>query len=208
MRQKTSIEIFNYWDRIRGSADAPLRNAIEPSAIRHILPQLFILELTPSGETRFRLAGTMVCNLFGRELREHDFAALWTAGQLADVANIARGVMIHSVPTLLNATGYNAAGRSLALEILLLPVRSAEDRCDRLLGCFVPSASAAWIGAEPLEALVLDRSRLMQEWSIFNTEAPLDARIPKSVYVGGETVLGGVVRRVLHLRIFDGDRIE
>jgi hypothetical protein len=208
MRQKTSIEIFNYWDRIRGSADAPLRNAIEPSAIRHILPQLFILELMPSGETRFRLAGTMICNLFGRELREHDFTSLWTNGQSGDVANIVKGVMVHAVPTLLNATGYNGTGRSLSLEIVLMPVRSAEDRCDRLLGCLVPTATMAWVGVEPLEALVLDRSRLMQEWSIANTEAPLDARLPKSVYVGRETVLGGVFKRVLHLRIFDGDRVD
>lgn len=207
MRHKTSVEIFNYWDRIRGSAGAPLRNAIEPASIRHILPQLFILEMMPTGETRFRLAGTMVCNLFGRELREHDFTSLWSGSQSADVANIAKGVMIHAVPTLLNATGYSAAGRSQSFEIVLMPVRSSEDKCDRLLGCVVPTAGTAWTVGEPIEALALDRSRLMQDWSI-NGDQQQDAKLPKSIYVSKDSGLRGAFKRALHLKIFDGDRVD
>ena len=207
MRQKTSIEIFNYWDRIRGSADAPLRNSIEPAAIKHILPRLFILEMMPKGEIRFRLAGTMVCNLFGRELRNDEFTALWTGSQLDDIAKITTGVMTNAVPILLNATGYSAGGRSLAFEIVMMPLRSSEDRCDRLLGCFVPTNGVTWITGEPLETMVLDRSRLMQDWSIANTQA-LDGRLPKSVYISREAGLRGAFKRALHLRIFEGDRVD
>jgi hypothetical protein len=208
MRQKISVEIFNYWDRIRGSADAPLRNSIEPAAIRHILPKLFILELTSASEIRFRLAGTMICNLFGQELRDERFMSLWSGAHMQDIANIASGVMANSVPILLNATGYSAGNRSLACEILLMPVRSAEDRCDRILGCIVPVIHAPWIFEDPLETLVLDRSRLMQDWSIFNNQAPLDARVPKSVYVSKESSLRGTLRRALHLQIFEGGRVD
>lgn len=208
MRQKISVEIFNYWDRIRGFADAPLRTAIEPASVRHILPHLFILEMTPSGENRFRLAGTMVCSLFGKELRNDDFTSIWTASQPADIAGITTGVMTNTLPILLNATGHNSNGRTLPLEIVMMPVRSAEDRCDRLLGCIVAASNPPWILAEPLDAMVLERSRLMQEWSTAKSQAPLDAKLPKSVYVSTESGLRSTFRRALHLRIFDGGRAD
>lgn len=208
MRQKISVEIFNYWDRIRGSADAPLRTAIEPASVRHILPHLFILEMMPSGESRFRLAGTMVCNHFGRELRNDEFTSIWADNQLESVAKITTGVMANAVPILLNATGYNTTGRSLPFEILMMPVRSAEDRCDRLLGCLVPTSNVTWLTSEPLETLVMDRSRLMHEWSFANMQGPADGKLPKSVYISRDTGLRGTFKRALHLRIFEGDRID
>lgn len=161
MRQKTSTEIFTYWEQIRGNADAPMRNLIQPSAISHILPELFILENTADDNPRFRLAGTAICNLMGREIRGETFAALWAGSQQEDPVRIAAGVMTHVVPALINATGYCISGRSMAFEMVLMPLRSSGDTCDRLLGCLAPAASSAWLGNERLEFLALDRSRLL-----------------------------------------------
>ena len=72
MRSKTTIEIYAYWDELRGHRDVPTRSQIEPAHIRNILADLFILEKTPHGDIRFRLAGTRVCALFARELRGYD----------------------------------------------------------------------------------------------------------------------------------------
>ncbi len=163
MRQKTSIEIFTYWERIRGDADAPLRNLIQPSAVSHILPELFILENTADDNPRFRLAGTAICNLMGREIRGENFAALWAGSQQDDPVRIASGVMTHVVPASMNATGYCISGRSMTFELMLLPVRTSSDICDRLLGCLTPSVHPSSLGNERLEFLALDRSRLLYE---------------------------------------------
>ena len=163
MRQKTSTEIFTYWEHIRGNADAPLRNLIQPSAVSHILPELFILENTADNNPRFRLAGTAICNLMGREIRGENFAALWAGSQQDDPVHIAAGVMKHVVPASINATGYCISGRSMAFELMLLPVRTSSDTCDRLLGCLTPSAHPSSLGNERLEFLALDRSRLLYE---------------------------------------------
>ncbi|MGV1794969.1 PAS domain-containing protein [Rhizobium sp. A37_96] len=163
MRQKTSIEIFTYWEQIRGNADAPLRNLIQPSAVSHILPELFILENTADDSPRFRLAGTAICNLMGREIRGENFAALWASSQQDDPVRIAAGVMTHVVPASINATGYCISGRSMAFEMVLMPLRTSGDTCDRLLGCLTPAVHSTWLGNERLEFLALDRSRLLHE---------------------------------------------
>ena len=163
MRQTTSTKIFTYWEQIRGNADAPMRNLIQPSAISHILPELFILENTADDNPRFRLAGTAICNLMGREIRGENFAQLWAGSQQEDPVRIAAGVMTHVIPALINATGYCISGRSMTFEMVLLPLRTSGDICDRLLGCLTPAAHSGWLGNERLEFLALDRSRLLYD---------------------------------------------
>lgn len=206
MRHKTSFEIFNYWNQVRGSADAPLRAQIEPDCIRRILPQIFILEMTDHGQARFRLAGTMVCNFFGRELRDDVFSSLWSGCHVDSAVNIALGVMNHAAPALLNANGLTAGGRSMSFEIILLPMRSSPDRCDRLLGCLVPTNSIAWLGVEPLTGLSLERSRLLHDGPSAANPAPLEPKAAISALASRGAQLSFAVRRALNLKGFEGDR--
>lgn len=197
MRHKTSSDVFTYWERIRGNADAPLRNLIQPSAIGHILPELFILENTVDDNPRFRLAGTAICNLMGRELRGENFAALWAGSQQDDPVRIAAGVMKHVVPALVHATGYCISGRSMTFEMILLPVRTSSDTCDRLLGCLTPTVYAPWLGNERLEFLALDRSRLLRERRVRLVDAPPHPDPANLLPHQGNTSLGEWVRRKL-----------
>jgi hypothetical protein len=206
MRHKNSIDIFNYWDRIRGQFDAPLRAQVDPAAVRHILPHLFILEAGTSDTPRFRLAGTAICSLFGRELRDEGFASLWAGNQPDDAVKIAKGVMAEAVPALISATGYTISGRHLGFELVMMPIRSSGQTCDRLLGCLTPVTSSAELGAEPIEYLALDRSRLLNDRSTIPTESTEEPRATRSFMVGKSSNFGGTVRRMLHLKIFDGGR--
>jgi hypothetical protein len=208
MRQKTSIDIFNYWNRIRGQYDAPLRAQIDPASVRHILPHLFILEETSSAGPRFRLAGTAICSLFGRELREEHFSSIWSGSQPADPVKIADGVMAHAVPTLINATGYTASGRHLPFELVMMPVRSSSETCDRLLGCLMPVVTSTGLGAEPVEFLALDNSCLLSGPSAMSVEPSKEQEAPKSLVVSKGGDFGGALRRFVHLKIFDGGRLS
>lgn len=198
MRQKTSIDIFTYWEHIRGNADAPLRRLIQPSAISHILPELFILENTADDNPRFRLAGTAICNLMGREIRGENFAALWAGSQQDDPVCIAAGVMTHVVPASINATGYCISGRSMMFEMVLLPLRSSSDTCDRLLGCLTPTVHTTWLGNERLEFLALDRSRLLHERSTRLVAAPPHPDPTDLLPIQGNGNLGEWMRRKLN----------
>jgi hypothetical protein len=162
MRLKTTIELFDYWNNIRGTDVAPLRSQVKPTDLRHILSSLFLLEAVDNGRIAFRLAGTRICDLFGRDLGSTCLSDLWAHGN-DDIERTATGVMEHAIPALLNVTGYSTAGHRASFEIILLPLRCNEGRCDKLLGAIAPTTNASWLEVVPLEFLALDRSRLLHE---------------------------------------------
>ncbi|PDS77101.1 PAS domain-containing protein [Rhizobium sp. L43] len=195
MRVQTTIEIFDYWNRIRGAADAPLKSQVEPSAVPHLLQSLFILETRGAGNIGFRLAGTRICDLFGRDLRGERFASLWGNGQHADIERTAMGVMDHAMPALFNATGYSTIGHQASFEIIMMPLRSPHGACDRLLGAIAPTAAASWLEVVPLEFLALDRSRLLP--GKLGTAAPAELRPINEIVAGKSAGLGQVMRRMV-----------
>ena len=81
MKHPASRELFAYWEERRGKRSAPERADIEPGAIRQVLSDAFILALDGGAGHPFRLAGTRVCALFGRELKGEPFIGLWAGGK-------------------------------------------------------------------------------------------------------------------------------
>ncbi len=162
MRLKTTIDLFEYWNRLRGQDLAPLRSQVEPTDLRQILSSVFLLETIDTGRVAFRLAGTRICDLFGRDLRGASFSELWAHGN-DDIEQTAAGVIRHAIPALLNATGFTTAGHRAAFEIILLPLRAEDGECDKLLGAIAPAVPVSWLEVVPLQFLALDRSRLLHE---------------------------------------------
>lgn len=195
MRLKITNDIFDYWNALRGEQDAPLKSQIEPGAIPHLLSSLFILETEADRQIRFRLAGTKICDLFGHDLRGERFSALWANGQNEDIERTAKGVMDHAIPTLFNATGYSTAGHHAAFEIIMMPLRSPEGGCDRLLGAIAPAVAASWLEIVPLELLALDRSRLLHDK--FGRAAQVEPRRPVEVAGEKHPTFGQAVLRVM-----------
>ncbi|WP_190311458.1 PAS domain-containing protein [Rhizobium phaseoli] len=195
MRVQTTIEIFDYWNRIRGAADAPLKSQVEPSAVPHLLQSLFILEAREDGDIVFRLAGTRICDLFGRDLRGERFSSLWAHGQHGDIERTAIGVMDHAMPALFNTTGYSIVGHQASFEIIMMPLRSSNGACDRVLGAIAPVAAASWLEIVPLEFLALDRSRLLPEK--FSKVAPAELRPINEIVAAKSIGFGQAMRRVV-----------
>jgi hypothetical protein len=207
MRSKTTIEVYAYWDELRGHRDVPARGQIEPADIRHILPDLFILEKTPRGEIRFRLAGTRICALFARELRGTRFDALWLGEQTTRLERIASDVMARKAPVVLTAAAIAGTADDLPTELVLLPLKSPDGSVDRIIGALVPLSRPHWLGATPVNFLDLGGIRVLdiEKASPFlqnRPEIPLPAN-PRSVADNG---LAGAIRRVLHLRVLEGGR--
>ncbi|MBB3591193.1 hypothetical protein FHX08_001537 [Rhizobium sp. BK529] len=196
MRLQTTIDIFDYWNALRGEHDAPLKTQIEPRAIRHLLSSLFMLETKADRHIRFRLAGTKICDLFGRDLGSERFSALWANGQQEDIERTAAGVMDHAIPTLFNATGYSIAGHHAAFEIILMPLRSPEGGCGRLLGAIAPAVAASWLEVVPLELLALDRSRLLHD--MFARAVQAEPRGPVEITAEKHGTFSRVVRAMSH----------
>ncbi|OCP01128.1 MULTISPECIES: PAS domain-containing protein [unclassified Ensifer] len=207
MRSNTTTELFRYWNTIRGKRELPRRDELEPSDIRTLLPNLFILERDRNAGISFRLAGTHVCALFGQELRGRQFGMLWFGTQAARTQRITNLVMTHRVPVMLSAKGRTADQREVDVETLLLPLASNEGSSDRVLGAISPLARPYWLHATSVECLdatgmkILDPDRT----AVFRDE---QAQTPAGTGARTRADSGPLAefRQVGHLRILEGGR--
>jgi hypothetical protein len=72
-----TIELYAYWNRLRGARSAPERNDVDPGAIRGVLADTFVLDFDDRRGFPFRIAGSRANALFVKELRGLSFLELW-----------------------------------------------------------------------------------------------------------------------------------
>lgn len=159
MKHAASRELYAYWEERRGQRLAPERADIEPGAIRQALSDTFILELDGSDGHSFRLAGTRVCALFGRELKGESFIDLWALGSRGPITDLLAISTDESVGTVAGVTARNALGETVDLELLLLPLGMRRPRLARTIGILAPLKPPVWLGASPIGALTLGSRR-------------------------------------------------
>jgi hypothetical protein len=163
MKHPATKDLFEYWNTRRGRRAAPDRDDIEPAAIRRVLADTFILSYDERGGHPFRIAGTRVCAIFGRELKNESYVGLWTAECRQLVRDLLTVVASESVGVIASAraTGTDKVAREL--EVLLLPL-SHRGRTDmRVLGALAPagSAGALWVGVSTVSGLTLGTLRYL-----------------------------------------------
>lgn len=161
MKHSSTRELYDYWQRLRGSRPAPERTEIEPSDIRRVLGDTFILEVVSRNEYRFRLAGTRVCALYGRELKGKDFLTFWTGKDREAIATLLAAVSQDAAAAVLGMTGRSAHERDLACEVLLLPIRQKGGGYTRILGSLAPMQDPYWIGIHPIMSQSIASLRLI-----------------------------------------------
>jgi hypothetical protein len=159
MKHAASRELYAYWEARRGTRRAPERAEIEPGAIRGVLPDAFILALDGTAGHPLRLAGTRVCALFGRELKEEAFLALWIAENRPVMASLVTILADECVGTVAGVTAQNRTGEKIELELLLLPLDAPRASRGRAIGVLAPLRVPQWLGVSPIGALTLGGRR-------------------------------------------------
>ncbi|MGH6770874.1 MAG: PAS domain-containing protein [Xanthobacteraceae bacterium] len=161
MKHPSIRELYDYWNARRGGHAVPDRSDIEPGAIRHVLADTFILSAEQSCGYPFRVAGTRVCAIFGRELKNEPYLALWNAEASKAAHDLLMVVTREAVAIVASATGTGIGKSQHALELLLLPLshRGATDL--RILGALTPAGGAHWLGETALERLTLGSLRYL-----------------------------------------------
>lgn len=161
MKSAANRELFNYWNACRGRSAAPERHAIEPGAIRSILPDTFILNFDRRLGHPFRLAGTRVCAIFGRELKGQPLLGLWHARERERTREIVDIVAEEPVGVAIGVTAHAQDDSRFELELLILPLRHDGQMGARLLGALVPTERPYWLGTRPVENLSLGALRYL-----------------------------------------------
>src|SRR5947209_13554600 len=72
LRSPILLQLHAYWERKRGTRPAPTRKEIDPAEIVSLLPHVFLIEAVGMPlRFRYRLIGTAVVELTGRDLTGH-----------------------------------------------------------------------------------------------------------------------------------------
>jgi hypothetical protein len=153
MKNDATIELFMYWNRLRGNRYAPARTEIEPADIRRMLADTFILERDARGQSVFRLAGTRVCAIYGRELKNYSFASLFGPHDLTLVRKLVNSAFDEKIICVIGFEGRSAEGRGCSFEAILLPLQGGNESA-RLFGAIIPEEKPFWLGAD----LILDNN--------------------------------------------------
>jgi hypothetical protein len=138
MKHPSSRAFFQYWDAKRGDARAPERSEIEPGAVRELLGDIFVLSYDDAAGYPFRVAGTRVCALLGRDLKDLSFSALFTSDSRREIEEIIAVVSEETLAAVAGVTATAQDGSLAHLELLLLPFNARAHTPLSLTGLLAP----------------------------------------------------------------------
>ena len=138
MKHPSNRAFFAYWDDKRGSAQAPDRSEIEPGAVRELLGDIFVLSYDHEAGFPFRVAGTRVCALLGRDLKDNRFSALFAPDCRREIDDIIAVVAEELLAAVAGITATAADGSPAHLELLLLPFNTRAHTPISLTGLLAP----------------------------------------------------------------------
>jgi hypothetical protein len=141
MKHPSNREFFAYWDGKRAHARAPDRSDIDPNAVRELLGDIFVLSYDHEIGFPFRVAGTRVCALLGRDLKDQSFSALFATESRREIEDIITYVAEEMLPAIAGLTATAEDGSRAHLELLLLPFNNRAHAPVSLTGLLAPFES-------------------------------------------------------------------
>ena len=142
MKHPSNRAFFAYWDAKRGGERAPDRSDIEPGAVRELLGDIFVLSYDGRAGYPFRVAGTRVCALLGRDLKNQSFSALFAPDGRAEIEEIVTVVAEELLGAVAGITATAEDGTPAHLELLLLPFNARAHTPISLTGLLAPFGDA------------------------------------------------------------------
>lgn len=205
MRHKSNFELFDYWTAKRGERAAPSRSDIEPADIRGLLPYVFICDLTDHGHLNFRLAGTGLCAIHGRELKGTSFGSLWLADGVRNAGRTGASVANGATPAVLSLDCLSSGARVAKAEMLLLPITGPSGLHDRLIGLLSVFDPPYWLAHDPLLGFSTTGIRFLDQDRdpLFLANRP-EIKLPASENFASS--FAETRRKVAHLVVLDGGR--
>ena len=198
MKLAVTIELYAYWNRLRGARSAPERNDVDPSAIRGVLADTFVLDFDQKRGFPFRIAGSRANAIFLKELRGLSFLELWRDADRAELDSVLHCVADEAQAFLIGAEARPPGLGAIGIEVILLPLRHHGLTHSRLLGAFAVHAAPAWMGLTGAGPIALASLRALDSQA-------RPAPAPESAVPAGFS-LRDTPKRYKHLFVYPGDR--
>lgn len=127
-------ELLKYWDGLRRDRTTPCRQDVQPQHIKRLLPNIFMLERFDEDHLVFRLAGTRLCERYGREFRAHNFLSLWRGADRFRMRDFLDQVIKRPSPGLIKCRAETLDRITIDAEMLVLPMMDSQGAITRILG--------------------------------------------------------------------------
>jgi hypothetical protein len=197
VKLSVTMELYAYWNRLRGARSAPERNDVDPGAIRGVLSETFVLDFDDRCGFPFRIAGSQANALFLKELRGHSFLELWRGDDRKEVSSILHYVADETQPFLIGAEARPPGLGPVEIEAILLPLRHHGFTHSRILGGFSVGSAPDWIGLIGAGPITLTSLRALDSSTPLRPARDGVARASLSLPQGP--------RRYKHLFVYAGD---
>lgn len=193
MKQQVTRELFAYWSRLRGARLAPEHNDIDLLEIRHLLANVFTLQVDRLRRFPLQTCGTRINAFWLSEQKGRSFLDLWETEDRDKVGAAIMSVLEGVQPLVAGAHIDAHESASLDMELLLLPLRHFGKTHALMLGALTPAGHPAWLGRRRAPALGLRSMRIVHASerrmpTRRHPDAP--ARPPLVVYEGGKSADG------------------
>ncbi len=189
MKLRPTRELFAYWNSVRRARAAPDRLEFDPSAIRDILADVFLLEVDAAGRYPVRLPGTRVNAVFGGDLRGRSFLDLWSeAPARRDLARLMRAVSDEAVGFVAGVGARAGADAAMTeFELIALPMRQDGRTHARIIGALASAGTPAWLGRDEARLVEMTSLRILTPDSLARPAPAARRRAHLVVYDGGKT---------------------
>ena len=148
LRDEYSQAFYEYWWAQRVVAPAPPRAAIDPAAmIPDLLPQIHLMDRQPDGGFRWRLMGTGLAGLYGRDLTGGVFDLNGPPYHDPRYLDAYGAVTAHPCVAVIRASASTISGRHAGLEQTICPLLDGEGHPSKVI------AYTAILGLSPRELM-------------------------------------------------------
>jgi hypothetical protein len=130
--------LYAYWDRKRAGRSMPARADIQPVEIAPLMPQAYIVDASDDGKLSYRLFGTSLVALFGREMTGRPMAEGLPAQAAEEARARYRTVIRDRQPLYHQAQLHEPRNNYTEVERLILPLSPNDIRVDMMIGIVVP----------------------------------------------------------------------
>jgi hypothetical protein len=134
MKHKNSHLLVGYWSRIRRGRALPDQTDVDPRAIKRMLSYVFILDATDFDRPLYRLAGTSLCERYGRELKGTNFLAHWESQSRTALTSLLRQSLRLRQPVCIASIAATVECGMVELETVIAPVTFGPGEPTRFIG--------------------------------------------------------------------------
>jgi len=134
MKHKNSHLLVGYWSRIRRGRALPDQTDIDPRAIKRMLSYVFILDAADLDRPLYRLAGTSLCERYGRELKGTNFLTHWESQSRTALTSLLRQSLRLKQPVCISSIAATAECGMVELETIIAPVTFGPGEPTRFVG--------------------------------------------------------------------------